>query len=71
MHFMLLSHDLAKSPGSYRTGPIFVHDVAAGAQVYAAPDAVTVAGLVDELVASLADDATTRSSRPRWPTSTS
>jgi hypothetical protein len=28
MHFMLLGHDLSKSPGSYRTGPIFVHDEA-------------------------------------------
>jgi Fic family protein len=56
MHFMLLSHDLTKSPGSYRTGPIFVHDDTADMQVYAAPDAAAVPALVDELVASLADD---------------
>ena len=56
MHFMLLSHDLTKSPGSYRSGPIFVHDDAAGAQVYAAPDADAVPALVDELVVSLDDD---------------
>lgn len=28
MHFMMLGHDLSKSPGRYRTGPIYVHDEA-------------------------------------------
>jgi Fic family protein len=26
LHFMMLGHDLSKSPGSYRAGEIFVHD---------------------------------------------
>ena len=53
LHFMLLGHVLSKSPGRYRTGPIFVHDDATDTQVYAGPDAGLVAGLIDELVESL------------------
>jgi hypothetical protein len=26
MHYMMLAHDLSKSPGRYRTGPIYIHD---------------------------------------------
>jgi hypothetical protein len=26
MHYMMLSHDLGKSPGRYRKGPVYVHD---------------------------------------------
>src|SRR5215475_13533418 len=26
MHYMMLAHDLSKSPGQYRTGSIYVHD---------------------------------------------
>lgn len=60
MHFMLLGHDLSKSPGRYRTGPIYVHDDANDAEVYEGPPAEQVPDLVDELVDSLtstADDA--------------
>ena len=39
MHYMMLSHDLSKSPGRYRTGPIYVHDDATDTQVYEGPDA--------------------------------
>jgi len=53
MHFMLLGHDLSKSPGSYRTGPIFVHDEAQDEVVYSGPDAGEVPSLVDQLVESL------------------
>lgn len=53
MHFMLLGHDLSKSPGSYRTGPIFVHDDAQDLVVYAGPDAADVPSLMDQLVACL------------------
>jgi hypothetical protein len=28
MHYMMLSHDLSKSPGRYRTGAVYVHDEA-------------------------------------------
>ena len=26
MHYMMLSHDLTKSPGRYRKGPVYVND---------------------------------------------
>ena len=53
MHFMLLSHDLAKSPGHYRQGDIFVENDTTGDRVYRGPDADLVPGLIDVLVASL------------------
>ena len=34
MHFMLLEHDLTKSPGRYRESPVYVHDDRRGANVY-------------------------------------
>ncbi len=55
MHFMLLGHDLAKSPGRYRTGPIYVRDEATDVEVYEGPEAELVPSLVDELVDSLTD----------------
>jgi len=55
MHFMLLGHDLSKSPGRYRTGPIYVCDEATDVEVYEGPDAEMVPSLVDELVDSLTD----------------
>jgi len=59
MHFMMLSHDLTKSPGSYRQGAVYVHDEITGENVYEGPPAELVAGLVAELMAALAaDDAT-------------
>ena len=39
MHFMLLDHDLSKTPGRYRTKEIFVRDERRGINVYAGPDA--------------------------------
>lgn len=56
MHFMLLGHDLSKSPGQYRSGPIFVHDDAAGRTVYEAPPATDVPALVEELVRVLDEE---------------
>ncbi len=53
MHFMMLSHDLAKSPGRYRGGAVFVHDDASGTMVYEGPDAAVVPALMEELVADL------------------
>jgi Fic family protein len=53
MHFMMLSHDLSKSPGQYRTGAIYVHDDATERTVYEGPDPDLVPGLVQELVAAL------------------
>src|SRR3546814_19101390 len=44
MHFMLLDHDLTKTPGRYRTTEIFMRDDKRGVNVYEGPDG----GLVPE-----------------------
>ncbi|MEJ5912884.1 Fic family protein [Pseudokineococcus sp. 1T1Z-3] len=49
MHFMLLEHDLGKSPGQYRRGAVDVQDEATGETVYEAPDSDDVPALVDAL----------------------
>lgn len=54
MHFMMLSHDLSKSPGRYRPADIHVVDERDGHTVYTGPDASEVEGLIDELVADIA-----------------
>ncbi|MEV0289227.1 Fic family protein [Kribbella sp. NPDC050820] len=56
MHFMMLSHDLSKSPGSYRQGVVYVHDEVMGENVYEGPSAEQVPGLVAELMEVLAGD---------------
>lgn len=56
MHFMMLSHDLSKSPGSYRPGAVYVHDEATGENVYEGPPAEDVPALVAELTDDLAAD---------------
>lgn len=53
MHYMMLGHDLGKSPGRYRQGTIYVHDDATGRNVYEGPDAELVPGLMAELVVEL------------------
>ncbi|MGY4772819.1 Fic family protein (plasmid) [Kribbella sp. CWNU-51] len=53
MHFMMLSHDLAKSPGSYRQGVVYVHDETTGENVYEGPPADEVPDLVAELMDGL------------------
>lgn len=37
LHYMLLQHDLGKSPGRYRRGPIFVRDDERDETVYEGP----------------------------------
>ncbi|MHB1474519.1 MAG: Fic family protein [Dermatophilaceae bacterium] len=54
MHFMMLAHDVAKSPGSYRAGPVYVYDEGDRVVVYEGPEASVVPELMDELVADLA-----------------
>lgn len=54
MHFMLLDHDLSKTPGRYRTKEIFVRDDRRGVNVYAGPDGDLVPDLMRELSQSLA-----------------
>jgi Fic family protein len=53
LHFMMLSYDMTKSPGQWRTGGIFVVHEPDGERVYDAPDAGLVPGLVDEMVEQL------------------
>jgi Fic family protein len=53
LHYMLLSHDLTKSPGHWRPGYVAVRDGSTGAIVYEAPDAALVPQLMAELVESL------------------
>ena len=55
MHFMLLEHELAKSPGRYRTGPIYVHDDQLDRNVYEGPESEQVPDLVRRFVQELSD----------------
>ncbi len=56
MHYMMLAHDLSKSPGRYRTGPIYVHDDKRDLVVYEGPDTGRVPGLMEELAVNLQAD---------------
>jgi Fic family protein len=53
MHYMMLSHDQTKSPGRYRTGPIYVRDERRDQVVYEGPEVGNVPALMDALVNSL------------------
>ncbi|MCG2801771.1 MAG: Fic family protein [Cellulomonas sp.] len=53
MHFMMLAHDLTKSPGQYRRRDIYVHDERTEEIVYTGPEADDVPQLMAELVADL------------------
>ena len=53
MHFMLLEHDLSKTPGRYRTKEIYVRDDRRGVNVYEGPDGEIVPGLMRALSGSL------------------
>jgi Fic family protein len=53
LHYMLLSYDRTKSPGRWRSGPIYVRRDQDDEIVYAAPDAGLVPYLVGELVDQL------------------
>ena len=55
LHFMMAEYELEASPGLWRPGPIWIRDDATGDVVYEGPDADEVPGLVDELVAQLAE----------------
>lgn len=50
LHFMMIGHDLSKSPGQYRRGEIFVHDDERNVIVYEGPDYGLVPSLMGELV---------------------
>jgi Fic family protein len=55
MHFMLLEHDLSKTPGRYRTSEIFVRDDKRGVNVYAGPEGDVVPELMRALSESLSN----------------
>jgi Fic family protein len=54
LHFMMMDHNLAKNPGRWRSGPIFVHSEVAQKIVYEAPDAELVPALMGSLVRAYA-----------------
>lgn len=58
LHFMMVKYDLAKHPGRWRIGPIYVHDGNTGQVVYEGPweGEPHLFGLIDELVSSLNED---------------
>ena len=56
LHFMMLKHDLAKHPGRFRPGAIYVRREDTGDIVYEGPDADLVPGFVAELLDQLTDD---------------
>jgi Fic family protein len=59
LHFMMLRHDLSKNPGRWRPGEIRVEEEQTGRIVYEGPPAEVVSGLIDSMLAALADDVPT------------
>ena len=53
LHFMMLQYKLAKKPGRWRVGPIFVQDDERAEVVYEGPPAESIPELMDELLRSL------------------
>lgn len=53
MHYMMIEYDLAKNPGKWRPGPIYVRDEQKNAIVYEGPNAVHIPVLIEELIKSL------------------
>ncbi len=53
MHFMLLEHELTKSPGRYRSTDIYVRDDTSDRTVYQGPDPEAVPALIQSLAADL------------------
>lgn len=58
LHFMMLHHELAKHPGTWRPGPIYVRNEGTGDTVYEGPPESQVNGLMLELVESLNETST-------------
>jgi Fic family protein len=56
LHFMMLKHDLSKSPGRWRPGYIGVRNDATGQIVYEAPDAELVPALIGAVLDALEHD---------------
>jgi Fic family protein len=56
LHFMMIKHDLAKNPGQWRPGDVYVRDSGSGEIVYQGPPSDDVPGLIEEMLASLRED---------------
>lgn len=56
LHYMMLEHDLAKDPGRFRSGSVYVQDESTSEVVYEGPDADLVPSLVDRLSQALNSD---------------
>ena len=56
LHFMMLKHDLGKSPGRWRSGWVGVRRESTGELVYEGPEAEAVPDLVEAMVRHLNDD---------------
>ena len=50
LHFMMLQHDLAKHPGNWRPGTVYVRQEPGGDVVYEGPDVELIPGLIEELI---------------------
>jgi Fic family protein len=64
LHYMLLQHDLSKSPSRYRRGPIFVRDDERDETVYEGPDFELVPELMSELATTLRQSPTGNAEPP-------
>lgn len=53
LHFMMIKHDLAKNPGQWRPGGIFVQRGDTGDVVYEGPDAELIPTLIPAMLAEL------------------
>lgn len=56
LHYMMLAHDVSKSPGRYRLNSVFVVDEGHDEVVYEAPDFQCVPSLCEELVNEIGGD---------------
>lgn len=56
LHYMMLAHDLDKSPGNYRPGFIYIRASQSGEIVYEGPDREKIRPLMAELVEALNGD---------------
>ena len=56
LHFMMLKHDLSKSPGRWRPGEIFVRKEDTGEIVYTGPDSDSVPALIASMLDQLDSD---------------
>ncbi len=53
LHFMMIKHDLSKSPGRWRPGDIYVRNDETGQIVYEGPDADRIPALIDSTIKEL------------------